>query len=196
MLSKTAALEKKNFFLTNVFLYCFSFVADVQARSQGVSEELRCLGLLNALEKEQEVPDNLVRLLGEPCIKLAEGIKAYISKVNMVFSERLCGLLLFLNLNLWESKALIIVRFYHSFRLISHHMCKMYKKWKYYKINVNWNRWEILKNSHLLIISDAKCFRNKATSMSNQATQCKSECYENCSRAVRMSDVRKWEIVQ
>ncbi|KAK1788218.1 hypothetical protein P4O66_016676 [Electrophorus voltai] len=50
------------------------------ARSQGVSEELRCLGLLNALEKEQDVPDGLVQLFGEPCIKLAEGIKAYISK--------------------------------------------------------------------------------------------------------------------
>ncbi|XP_026861389.2 tumor necrosis factor (ligand) superfamily, member 10 like 3 [Electrophorus electricus] len=52
------------------------------ARSQGVSEELRCLGLLNALEKEQDVPDGLVQLFGEPCIKLAEGIKAYISKVT------------------------------------------------------------------------------------------------------------------
>lgn len=44
-------------------------------------EELRCLGLLNALEKEQEVPDDLVQLFGEPCIKLAEGLKSYISKV-------------------------------------------------------------------------------------------------------------------
>ncbi len=53
-----------------------------QARTQGVVEELRCLGLLNALEKEQDVPDDLVQLFGEPCIKLAEGLKAYISKVK------------------------------------------------------------------------------------------------------------------
>lgn len=43
---------------------------------------MRCLGLLNALEKEQDVPDDLVQLFGEPCIKLAEGLKAYISKVR------------------------------------------------------------------------------------------------------------------
>ncbi|XP_072517388.1 tumor necrosis factor (ligand) superfamily, member 10 like 3 isoform X2 [Salminus brasiliensis] len=58
-----------------------------QARSEGVSEELRCLGLLNALEKEQEVPDGLVQLFGEPCIKLAEGIKAYISKHFFFFIQ-------------------------------------------------------------------------------------------------------------
>lgn len=40
------------------------------------------MGLLNALEKEQDVPDDLVQLFGEPCIKLAEGLKAYISKVK------------------------------------------------------------------------------------------------------------------
>lgn len=45
-------------------------------------EELRCLGLLNAMEKEQDVPDDLVQLFGEPCIKLAEGLKTYISKVK------------------------------------------------------------------------------------------------------------------
>uniref|UniRef100_A0A8C9TL77 Tumor necrosis factor ligand superfamily member 10 n=1 Tax=Scleropages formosus TaxID=113540 RepID=A0A8C9TL77_SCLFO len=53
-----------------------------QVKSQGVMEELRCLGLLNALDKEQNIPEHLVHLFGEPCIKLAEGIKAYISKVS------------------------------------------------------------------------------------------------------------------
>lgn len=48
-------------------------------RSQGVTEELKCLSLLNALD--QDIPEQLAQLLGEPCIKLAEGIKAYISKV-------------------------------------------------------------------------------------------------------------------
>lgn len=61
----------------------FFFLADEQARSQGVSEELRCLGLLNALEKDQELPDGLVQLFGEPCIRLAEGIRTYISKVDV-----------------------------------------------------------------------------------------------------------------
>ena len=51
-------------------------------RSQGVTEELKCLSLLNALDKDQDIPDNLAQLFGEPCIKLAEGIKAYISKVS------------------------------------------------------------------------------------------------------------------
>ncbi|XP_055036493.1 tumor necrosis factor (ligand) superfamily, member 10 like 3 [Misgurnus anguillicaudatus] len=65
---------------TGLFIYLNMSVA--QAQNQGVTEELRCLGLLNALEKEQEVPDELVQLFGEPCIKLAEGLKAYISKVT------------------------------------------------------------------------------------------------------------------
>ncbi|KAK3555690.1 hypothetical protein QTP86_029084, partial [Hemibagrus guttatus] len=65
---------------TGLFVYLNMSVA--QARSQGMSEELRCLGLLNALEKDQEVPDGLVQLFGEPCIRLAEGIKTYISKVR------------------------------------------------------------------------------------------------------------------
>lgn len=51
-------------------------------RSQGVTEELKCLSLLNALDKDQDIPDQLAQLFGEPCIKLAEGIKAYISKVG------------------------------------------------------------------------------------------------------------------
>ncbi|AWO97390.1 putative tumor necrosis factor ligand superfamily member 10-like [Scophthalmus maximus] len=51
-------------------------------RSQGVTEELKCLGLLNVLDKDQDIPDQLAQVFGEPCIKLAEGIKAYISKVT------------------------------------------------------------------------------------------------------------------
>lgn len=51
-------------------------------RSQGVTEELKCLSLLNALHKDPDIPDQLAQLLGEPCMKLAEGIKAYISKVR------------------------------------------------------------------------------------------------------------------
>lgn len=52
-------------------------------KNQGVTEELRCLGLLNALDKSQDIPEDLAQLLGESCIKLAEGIKAYISKVSL-----------------------------------------------------------------------------------------------------------------
>lgn len=51
-------------------------------RSQGVTEELKCLSLLNALHKDPDIPEQLAQLLGEPCMKLAEGIKAYISKVS------------------------------------------------------------------------------------------------------------------
>ncbi len=53
-----------------------------QVKNQGVTEELRCLGLLNALDKDRDIPEDLAQLFGEPCIKLAEGIKAYISKVS------------------------------------------------------------------------------------------------------------------
>uniref|UniRef100_A0A8C7ZAN4 TNF superfamily member 10, like n=1 Tax=Oryzias sinensis TaxID=183150 RepID=A0A8C7ZAN4_9TELE len=63
---------------TGLFVYLNMSIS--QVRSQGVTEELRCLGLLNALD--QDIPDQVAQLLGEPCIKLAEGIKAYISKVT------------------------------------------------------------------------------------------------------------------
>ncbi|KAJ8394441.1 hypothetical protein AAFF_G00046520 [Aldrovandia affinis] len=65
---------------TALFVYLNMSIS--QVRSQGVTEELRCLSLLNALDKQQDIPDNLAQLFGEPCIKLAEGIKAYISKVT------------------------------------------------------------------------------------------------------------------
>uniref|UniRef100_A0AAY4CWM7 THD domain-containing protein n=1 Tax=Denticeps clupeoides TaxID=299321 RepID=A0AAY4CWM7_9TELE len=58
--------------------------AVMQVRTQTVTEEMRCLGLLNALERDQELPDALVHIFGEPCIKLAEGIKAYITKVHII----------------------------------------------------------------------------------------------------------------
>lgn len=54
-----------------------------QVKSQGVTEELRCLRLLNALDKNRDIPEDLAQLLGESCVKLAEGIKAYISKVSL-----------------------------------------------------------------------------------------------------------------
>ncbi|KAG7484942.1 hypothetical protein MATL_G00055760 [Megalops atlanticus] len=65
---------------TGLFVYLNMSIS--QVKSQGVTEELRCLGLLNALDKDQDIPPHLVPLFGEPCIKLAEGIKAYISKVT------------------------------------------------------------------------------------------------------------------
>ncbi|XP_041926884.1 tumor necrosis factor ligand superfamily member 10-like isoform X1 [Alosa sapidissima] len=65
---------------TGLFVYLNMSLS--QVKSQGVTEELRCLGLLNALDKDQDIPENLAQLFGEPCIKLAEGIKAYISKVT------------------------------------------------------------------------------------------------------------------
>ncbi|XP_057711622.1 tumor necrosis factor ligand superfamily member 10-like isoform X2 [Corythoichthys intestinalis] len=63
---------------TGLFVYLNMSIS--QVRSQGVTEELKCLSLLNALD--QDIPEQLAQLLGEPCIKLAEGIKAYISKVT------------------------------------------------------------------------------------------------------------------
>ncbi|TNM93683.1 hypothetical protein fugu_001859 [Takifugu bimaculatus] len=65
---------------TGLFLYLNMSIS--QVRSQGVTEELKCLSLLNALHKDPDIPDQLAQLLGEPCMKLAEGIKAYISKVT------------------------------------------------------------------------------------------------------------------
>uniref|UniRef100_A0A4W5MLX8 Tumor necrosis factor ligand superfamily member 10 n=1 Tax=Hucho hucho TaxID=62062 RepID=A0A4W5MLX8_9TELE len=66
---------------TGLFVYLNMSVSQVR-NCQGVTEELKCLSLLNALDKDQDIPDNLAQLFGEPCIKLAEGIKAYISKVT------------------------------------------------------------------------------------------------------------------
>uniref|UniRef100_A0A3B4AF21 Tumor necrosis factor ligand superfamily member 10 n=1 Tax=Periophthalmus magnuspinnatus TaxID=409849 RepID=A0A3B4AF21_9GOBI len=65
---------------TGLFVYLNMSIS--QVRSQGVTEELKCLSLLNVLDKDQDIPDQLTQLFGEPCIKLAEGIKAYISKVT------------------------------------------------------------------------------------------------------------------
>ncbi|KAG9338213.1 hypothetical protein JZ751_026966 [Albula glossodonta] len=65
---------------TGLFVYLNMSIS--QVKTQGVTEELRCLGLLNALDKDQEIPPNLAQLFGEPCVRLAEGIKAYISKVT------------------------------------------------------------------------------------------------------------------
>uniref|UniRef100_A0AAY4CJ40 Tumor necrosis factor ligand superfamily member 10 n=1 Tax=Denticeps clupeoides TaxID=299321 RepID=A0AAY4CJ40_9TELE len=70
---------------TGLFVYLNMSLS--QVKSQGVSEELRCLGLLNALDKDQDIPDNLAQLFGEPCIRLAEGIKTYISKVRETSAE-------------------------------------------------------------------------------------------------------------
>lgn len=65
---------------TGLFLYLDMSLSKVE--KQGVTEELRCLGLLNAFDKTRDIPEDLAQLLGEPCIKMAEGIKAYISKVT------------------------------------------------------------------------------------------------------------------
>lgn len=53
-----------------------------------MTEELKCLSLLNALHKDPDIPEQLAQLLGEPCMKLAEGIKAYISKVTGTGGQR------------------------------------------------------------------------------------------------------------
>ncbi|XP_061091554.1 tumor necrosis factor ligand superfamily member 10-like [Conger conger] len=65
---------------TALFVYLNMSIS--QVKNQGVTEELKCLSLLNALDKQQDIPENLAQLFGEPCMKLAEGIKAYISKVT------------------------------------------------------------------------------------------------------------------
>ncbi|XP_059933332.1 TNF superfamily member 10, like [Gadus macrocephalus] len=65
---------------TGLFVYLNMSIS--QVRSEGVTEELKCLSLLNALDKNEDIPEQLAQLFGEPCIKLAEGIKAYISKVR------------------------------------------------------------------------------------------------------------------
>uniref|UniRef100_A0A3B4UMI5 Tumor necrosis factor ligand superfamily member 10 n=2 Tax=Seriola TaxID=8160 RepID=A0A3B4UMI5_SERDU len=76
---------------TGLFVYLNMSISEV--RSQGVTEELKCLSLLNALDKDQDIPDQLAQLFGEPCIKLAEGIKAYISKVteNIISKQTFIG---------------------------------------------------------------------------------------------------------
>ncbi|XP_072232187.1 TNF superfamily member 10, like [Leuresthes tenuis] len=65
---------------TGLFVYLNMSIS--QVRSQGVKEELKCLSILTALDQEKDIPEQLAQLFGEPCIKLAEGIKSYISKVT------------------------------------------------------------------------------------------------------------------
>ncbi|KAG9340927.1 hypothetical protein JZ751_020120 [Albula glossodonta] len=65
---------------TALFVYLNMSIS--QVKSQGVTEELKCLSLLNVLDKQQDIPENLAQLFGEPCLRLAEGIKSYISKVT------------------------------------------------------------------------------------------------------------------
>ncbi|KAM9827391.1 TNF superfamily member 10, like [Neosynchiropus ocellatus] len=70
---------------TGLFVYLNMSIS--QVRSQGVTEELKCLSLLNHLDTNQHIPDQLAVLFGEPCIKLAESIKEYISKVNVFITH-------------------------------------------------------------------------------------------------------------
>lgn len=72
---------------TGLFVYLNMSIS--QVRSQGVTEELKCLSLLNYLDIEKDIPDHLAQVFGEPCVKLAEGIKGYISKVTEnIFSKQ------------------------------------------------------------------------------------------------------------
>ncbi|MBN3322365.1 TNF10 factor, partial [Atractosteus spatula] len=70
---------------TGLFVYFNMSIA--QTKNQGVTEELKCLQFLNAIEEQinkgHDIPEELARLFSsEPCLKLAEGIKTYISKVT------------------------------------------------------------------------------------------------------------------
>lgn len=56
----------------------------LQTKNQGVTEELKCLKLLNKLEDTiagGQIPEE-VRVFMEPCMKVADSIKSYISKVS------------------------------------------------------------------------------------------------------------------
>uniref|UniRef100_A0A8C4X9K3 Tumor necrosis factor ligand superfamily member 10 n=1 Tax=Erpetoichthys calabaricus TaxID=27687 RepID=A0A8C4X9K3_ERPCA len=67
-----------------LFVYFTTTIS--QVKSQGVSEELKCLKFLNTIERDttgQYNSDELKELFGsEPCMKLADGIRSYISKVT------------------------------------------------------------------------------------------------------------------
>ncbi|XP_074864272.1 tumor necrosis factor ligand superfamily member 10-like [Carettochelys insculpta] len=64
---------------TGLFVYFTMSIAKLKAQTQGSPEELKCLQLINKL---QEVPD-LEELIGnQSCLKLANGIKSYVTMVT------------------------------------------------------------------------------------------------------------------
>ncbi|RXM92665.1 Tumor necrosis factor ligand superfamily member 10 [Acipenser ruthenus] len=67
---------------TGLFVYFNMSIS--QTKNQGVTEELKCLKLLNKLEDTiagGQIPEE-VRVFMEPCMKVADSIKSYISKVT------------------------------------------------------------------------------------------------------------------
>ncbi|XP_041076677.1 tumor necrosis factor ligand superfamily member 10-like [Polyodon spathula] len=67
---------------TALFVYFNMSIS--QTKNQGVTEELKCLKLLNKLEDTiagGQIPEE-VRVFMEPCMKVADSIKSYIAKVT------------------------------------------------------------------------------------------------------------------
>lgn len=56
-----------------------AFLSQLKAQTQGTSEELRCLQLLNRLQELQELEE---LMSSQPCFRLALGIQDYVAMVR------------------------------------------------------------------------------------------------------------------
>ncbi|KAM4696084.1 tumor necrosis factor ligand superfamily member 10-like [Rhinophrynus dorsalis] len=69
---------------TGLFVYFSMSISKLQAETQGISEELRCLQIVNRMEDASDPmefdPDGIT--LSESCQKLASSIKSYVTQVT------------------------------------------------------------------------------------------------------------------
>ncbi|XP_070808149.1 tumor necrosis factor ligand superfamily member 10-like [Pituophis catenifer annectens] len=64
---------------TGLFVYFTMSIAKLKAQTQGTSEELRCLQLLNRLQELSELEE---LMSSQPCFKLALGIQDYVAMIT------------------------------------------------------------------------------------------------------------------
>ncbi|XP_026572406.1 tumor necrosis factor ligand superfamily member 10-like [Pseudonaja textilis] len=64
---------------TGLFVYFTMSIAKLKAQTQGTSEELRCLQLLNRLQELSELEELMST---QPCFKLALGIQDYVAMIT------------------------------------------------------------------------------------------------------------------
>ncbi|XP_070616189.1 tumor necrosis factor ligand superfamily member 10-like [Erythrolamprus reginae] len=64
---------------TGLFVYFTMAIAKLKAQTQGSSEELRCLQLLNRMQELSELPE---LMSSQPCFKLALGIQDYVATIT------------------------------------------------------------------------------------------------------------------
>ncbi|XP_013923110.1 PREDICTED: tumor necrosis factor ligand superfamily member 11 [Thamnophis sirtalis] len=70
---------------TGLFVYFTMSIAKLKAQTQGTSEELRCLQMLNRLQELSELEE---LMSSQPCFKLALGIQDYVATITENIIQR------------------------------------------------------------------------------------------------------------